>query len=146
MTVVCQLCNKEPFKYKCPTCYIKYCSLQCFKVHKESPCEKPNPEPSSSEIALKECPPLSYQFPTADTVPIHKLQELGQSEEVKQCLSNPHVRDILRSMVHSSTPDTAISNMMKEPIFLELAHACLKVVEPEKFQPEFVDATGSDLD
>ena len=25
---------------------------------------------------------------------------------------------------------------MKEPIFLELAHACLKVVEPEKFQPE----------
>ena len=25
---------------------------------------------------------------------------------------------------------------MKEPIFLELAHACLKVVDPEKYQRE----------
>lgn len=29
-------------KYKCPTCYIKYCSVACFKKHKETPCQKPD--------------------------------------------------------------------------------------------------------
>jgi len=23
MTALCQLCNSNPFKYKCPTCFIK---------------------------------------------------------------------------------------------------------------------------
>lgn len=58
------------------------------------------------------------------------------SEELKECLSNPHVREILKSLVQSQTPETAIQDAMKEPIFLETAHACLKVIEPEKFQPE----------
>ena len=61
---------------------------------------------------------------------------LVQSDELKECLSNPHVRDILKSLVQSQTPEASIKEAMKEPIFLELAHACLKIVEPEKFQQE----------
>lgn len=124
-------------------------------MHKESPCEKPTAPPSQENLPV-EAVPLSYKFPTSDTVPIDKLQELGMlvpnfrklcslpkkydfsanSEELKECLSNPHVREILTSMVQSQSPDIAIQDAMKEPIFLELAHACLKVVEPEKFQRE----------
>ena len=33
------MCTKEAFRYKCPTCFLKYCSVNCFKVHKESPCQ-----------------------------------------------------------------------------------------------------------
>nr|SVE85895.1 EOG090X0JQ4 [Daphnia pulicaria] len=136
MTTSCQICNLQLFKYKCPTCYIKYCSLLCFKAHKESPCEKPSSTPS--ETLAGECLPLTYKFPTTDTVPIGKLQALVQSDELKECLSNPHVRDILKSLVQSQTPEASITEAMKEPIFLELAHACLKIVEPEKFQQELV--------
>nr|CAG4637517.1 EOG090X0JQ4 [Ceriodaphnia reticulata]SVE73324.1 EOG090X0JQ4 [Ceriodaphnia reticulata] len=128
---LCQLCNTQTFKYKCPTCFIKYCSLQCFKVHKESPCEKPAAPPLSESLPG---PPLTYKFPTADTVPIEKLEELANSEELRECLSNPHVRMILKTLVQSQTPEASIKDAMKEPIFLELAHACLKVVEPEKYQ------------
>eukprot|EP00274_Cyanoptyche_gloeocystis_P001937 CAMPEP_0196651752 /NCGR_PEP_ID=MMETSP1086-20130531/849_1 /TAXON_ID=77921 /ORGANISM="Cyanoptyche gloeocystis , Strain SAG4.97" /LENGTH=142 /DNA_ID=CAMNT_0041981925 /DNA_START=8 /DNA_END=436 /DNA_ORIENTATION=+ len=35
---VCQICQKAAFKYKCPTCRLKYCSVVCYKTHKESPC------------------------------------------------------------------------------------------------------------
>ncbi|CAM8971225.1 unnamed protein product [Rhodiola kirilowii] len=37
----CQVCNTAPSKYKCPACIIPYCSLDCFKKHKEIPCAKP---------------------------------------------------------------------------------------------------------
>nr|CAG4635206.1 EOG090X0JQ4 [Alona affinis] len=127
-TTLCQVCGVDPFKYKCPTCYIKHCSLDCYKVHRQSPCEKPSGVPPSDDNSAA---PFKYQFPTADTVPLDKLQELAGSEEVKECLSNPHVRQMLKSLVQSQTPDSSIKEAMQEPIFLELAHACLKIVEPQ---------------
>nr|SVE77377.1 EOG090X0JQ4 [Daphnia lumholtzi]SVE78002.1 EOG090X0JQ4 [Daphnia lumholtzi]SVE78630.1 EOG090X0JQ4 [Daphnia lumholtzi]SVE79260.1 EOG090X0JQ4 [Daphnia lumholtzi] len=131
----CQICNAQPFKYKCPTCFIKYCSVPCFNVHKELPCEKPSVAPQPENLTVENVP-MAYKFATADTVPVEKLQALAQSDEVKECLSNPHVRNILKSLVQSQTPGTSIAAAMKEPIFLELAHACLKIVEPERFQHE----------
>ncbi|XVE72812.1 hypothetical protein DITRI_Ditri11bG0068800 [Diplodiscus trichospermus] len=37
----CQVCNQAQSKYKCPSCLVPYCSLACFKRHKEIPCVKP---------------------------------------------------------------------------------------------------------
>ncbi|CAI9768702.1 unnamed protein product [Fraxinus pennsylvanica] len=37
----CGVCDEAQSKYKCPTCLIPYCSLICFKKHKEIPCSKP---------------------------------------------------------------------------------------------------------
>ena len=45
-------------------------------MHKESPCQKPATGSLSSESISNESLPM-YQFPTNDTVPIEKLQELG---------------------------------------------------------------------
>uniref|UniRef100_A0A0M3I5K3 Box C/D snoRNA protein 1 n=1 Tax=Ascaris lumbricoides TaxID=6252 RepID=A0A0M3I5K3_ASCLU len=32
---LCDMCQKEPFKYKCPRCSLRTCSLPCLKLHKE---------------------------------------------------------------------------------------------------------------
>ncbi|KAL6942097.1 hypothetical protein ACO0QE_003263 [Hanseniaspora vineae] len=32
----CEVCQEETFKYKCPACQLKYCSLACYKTHKET--------------------------------------------------------------------------------------------------------------
>nr|CAG4642943.1 EOG090X0JQ4 [Evadne anonyx] len=126
---LCQLCDKNVFKYKCPTCYVKYCSLDCFKTHRQSPCEKPKqPEAPSSQKR-------AYQFTTPDTVPQEILKELGNSDAIKECLKNPHVREIMASLVTSTNPDKAIKEAMLEPIFTELAIAALKTVEPQTFEP-----------
>lgn len=29
--MLCQVCKKEPSKYKCPKCLLAYCSIPCFK-------------------------------------------------------------------------------------------------------------------
>ncbi|EAT85120.1 hypothetical protein HBH56_169960 [Parastagonospora nodorum] len=55
---LCGVCAAEPKKYKCPTCALPYCSLNCFKLHKTT---HPEPAPSSkqppSEITLPQPPP-----------------------------------------------------------------------------------------
>nr|CAG4648407.1 EOG090X0JQ4 [Moina brachiata]SVE93390.1 EOG090X0JQ4 [Moina brachiata] len=139
MVIKCEICTTDEFKYKCPTCLLKYCSITCYKVHKETPCQKQSEQQVA--VKLERETVLGYDFPTSDTVMPEKLQALGSSEEVKQCLSNPHVRNILTSLVHSKAPEKAIDEAMKEPIFFELAHACLKVVEPERLQAPFKTPT-----
>ncbi|CAG8611934.1 1040_t:CDS:2 [Paraglomus brasilianum] len=44
-TRYCEVCNKMPHKYKCPTCRILFCSVECSKKHKEIPCTAPPPVP-----------------------------------------------------------------------------------------------------
>ena len=44
----------------------------------------------------------------------------------------------------SSGADAAVKEAMQEPIFLELASACLRVVEPEKFETEKFEAEQYD--
>ena len=34
-SVLCTVCGSEPKKYKCPGCRAGYCSLACYKSHKE---------------------------------------------------------------------------------------------------------------
>lgn len=71
-----------------------------------------------------------YEFPTEDTVPVQKLQQLCDSKELMKCLQNSHLRDIMRVIVDSPNPTEAIASAMREPIFVEMADACLKIVEP----------------
>ncbi|KAG2716846.1 hypothetical protein I3760_03G147000 [Carya illinoinensis] len=55
----CRVCKEAQSKYKCPSCLAPYCSVVCFKKHKEIPCAKPvssERSTSSGEIrdALKD--------------------------------------------------------------------------------------------
>ncbi|KAM5355600.1 hypothetical protein ACJ41O_002246 [Fusarium nematophilum] len=56
---LCGVCNANPPKYKCPRCYLPYCSVACNKTHRENhppdPEPKPQPEqplPSGSQTRL----------------------------------------------------------------------------------------------
>ena len=68
----------------------------------------------------------------------------GDSEEVKAMLQNPHLRAMLENLVNSSDPAAGMEAAMQEPIFVELADQCLKVVEGEGPQGDWqqCDARG----
>ncbi|KAH6900088.1 hypothetical protein B0T10DRAFT_554634 [Thelonectria olida] len=42
---ICGVCNVNASKYKCPRCYLPYCSVACNKTHHEN--HPPDPEPRS---------------------------------------------------------------------------------------------------
>ncbi|KAI5462210.1 hypothetical protein BGZ63DRAFT_485681 [Mariannaea sp. PMI_226] len=41
----CGVCSVNPPKYKCPRCYLPYCSVACNKVHRENHPPDPEPQP-----------------------------------------------------------------------------------------------------
>ncbi|XP_072746540.1 zinc finger HIT domain-containing protein 3 [Anoplolepis gracilipes] len=128
----CSICEKEDAPYKCPICKNPYCSVTCCKEHKSQTCE-PFKLPEESKEYESE---RNYQFPTEDTVPVEKLQQLRYSKELKECLKNPDLRDIMKGVLNSSNSTEAIASAMKIPIFVEMADICLKNVEvPDAVKP-----------
>lgn len=128
--MVCSFCKLNAAKYKCPACYILYCSVDCWKLHKKEcvPVLRKNKEGCSDD--LNKYKPNIYQYPTEDTVPYRKLQSLGERQEIKDLLCNPHLRHMLTAIDSTDNPTVAMQNAMLEPIFVEFADACLAVVDP----------------
>ena len=129
----------EEKKYCCPKCSILYCSLACFKVHKEDTntatgdCgskEEDTPEegfilaPTAEEGIL----PGGYKFTTADTVPVEKLEMLAGSEKLKELLRNHHLRDFLATLDQSEEKGRLMRKAMREPLFLEFVDCCLEAI------------------
>ncbi|CAH1404739.1 unnamed protein product [Nezara viridula] len=134
---VCTYCDSVP-KYKCPNCFIPYCSVKCCQQHKLENCIKPPPPEENNKITEKQ----NISYPTEDTLPLEKLQQLKNSGSVKECLKNPHLRHIMTMIDKSSNPTDLIAQAMMEPIFVEFATECLKVVQP----PDQSEVYSSDED
>ncbi|KAK7791851.1 hypothetical protein R5R35_011053 [Gryllus longicercus] len=127
MSCQCSICGQGLSKYKCPTCCLPYCSLSCWKNHKSKECVPPA---TNGYIEEEKICPKKYEFETEDTVPVEKLALLENDEALRQILENPHVRNILLNVDSARDPSRAIQEAMLEPIFVEFADCCLKVVEP----------------
>ncbi|XP_068457374.1 zinc finger HIT domain-containing protein 3 [Clinocottus analis] len=132
---ICSVCSEHTPKYKCPACKIRYCSLGCYKQHKDTclPAEPPaqiDPEASasfSSETWSVE--DLLHEEDIVDKVPLERLKLLGESKELKELLINPHLRRLLRCIDSADSKDIAMKAAMQEPLFVEFSDRCLKIVE-----------------
>ncbi|XP_030009912.1 zinc finger HIT domain-containing protein 3 isoform X2 [Sphaeramia orbicularis] len=132
---VCNVCREQTPKYKCPTCKIRYCSVGCYKKHKDSCLPVQPPEPSGPEVK-----PASSSDPWSvedllneddiiDKVPVEKLQLLGRSDQLRDLLRNPHLRQLLRSVDAADSKEDAMKAAMQEPLFVEFSDCCLNIVE-----------------
>nr|XP_019529790.2 zinc finger HIT domain-containing protein 3 [Aedes albopictus] len=127
MVPICGVCDTNEKKYKCKTCEIPYCSLQCYKKHQETPCE-PISDQSTSDHHKPSKEPL---FATVDTVDPEKLEQLRHSESLKDLLYNPHLRKLLQEIDSAQNGMKAVRVGMMEPLFVEFADECMKVVKPD---------------
>lgn len=57
---------------------------------------------------------------------------LDSSGELKTLLLNPHLRAMMENLVNSEKPMSVLETAMQEPIFVEFADQCLRVVEDEQ--------------
>lgn len=89
----CIVCEKEKSSYKCPKCRGFYCSLACFKIHKEKECE----------------------FKVSNnTTPLNLIQEKSESEktlEEEYILLNEEQKNIIKN-------DQKILDLIKSKRFL----------------------------
>ncbi|KAL5205008.1 hypothetical protein ABZP36_009879 [Zizania latifolia] len=60
----CEMCKEAPPKYNCPACRTPYCSVACFKNHKDNFCRKTTPLEEVSKPSLQEEVILENTCPT----------------------------------------------------------------------------------
>ncbi|CAM1325849.1 ZNHIT3 (predicted) [Pycnogonum litorale] len=121
---LCNICQENDRKYKCPECKIPYCSLKCYKRHQPQcfPAVKPA---NHYKSVVKNSESL---MESEDYVAEDKLRLLGDDEKVREALSNPHLRYMLSVINDREDVDNVIQAAMVEPIFQEFAEECLRVV------------------
>ncbi|KAM9788202.1 zinc finger HIT domain-containing protein 3 [Neosynchiropus ocellatus] len=142
---ICSVCSDQETKYRCPACKIKYCSLSCYKIHKET-CA-PVDEPSTAVTDVKDSvvtepwsvDDLLHEDDITDKVPLQRLQQLAHSKELKDLLCNRHLRQLLLSVDSADSKDEAMKAAMQEPLFVEFSNQCLKIVENETEPSPYVD-------
>ncbi|XP_068121564.1 zinc finger HIT domain-containing protein 3 [Hyperolius riggenbachi] len=147
MEAACCMCGDNTAKYRCPRCRERYCSLSCCKTHKET-CVAQETANSSKEKAPVTAGGRALQYTVedllnededSDKVSLEKLKSLGQSEELKHLLLNPHLRQLIASLDQTENKDQALKKYMQEPLFVEFADTCLSIVETEEKENIFLD-------
>ncbi|XP_053658570.1 zinc finger HIT domain-containing protein 3 [Anopheles marshallii] len=131
MSGECEICNTNERKYRCKICSVHYCSVACYKKHQEQPCGPPPAAAADTTIREESVPKKIILFSTIDTVAAEKLELLGQSEHLKNLLYNPHLRQLLTEIDNARDGMNAMKVAMMEPLFVEFADECLRLVEPE---------------
>ena len=142
---LCQVCSQVDKKYNCPHCGVNYCSVSCFKVHncketaQNAPAKFVIDKDPSSELSQEQKDYL-YEVPEDFILAPEVLQKLENSQELKDLLQNHHLRDLLKFVHETFNPSGFMKLAMREPLFVEFADACLKVIHPDQYpQNELTD-------
>lgn len=59
-------------------------------------------------------------------------RELGECEPLKELLQNKHLQEFLSNLDSAPNAWKAMQYAMHEPLFVEFANECLKVVQPHE--------------
>ncbi|XP_066491383.1 zinc finger HIT domain-containing protein 3 [Tiliqua scincoides] len=146
---VCGESGRSAARYRCPGCRARYCSLPCYKKHKEQCVSQVDQslQPVTTEASQRvqrekslsvEGSPWSVddiltEDDEDDKVPLEKLQLLKDSEELRGILLNPHLRQLLVTVDQAKDKGALMKKYMQEPLFVEFADCCLRTIEsPEK--------------
>lgn len=143
-TAVCVVCLEKP-KYRCPACRVPYCSLPCFRKHKEQckPAAGPVEKKIRSALIAKTQKPVENEDDDDDSVAdflnsdeeedrvsLQNLKNLGESAALRSLLLNPHLRRLMVDLDQAGDKAELMRACMREPLFVEFADCCLCIVEP----------------
>lgn len=90
----CVICGLAQAKYKCPRCKIDYCSVACFKKHKECEpdCGPPSKQEQQQVVVNTDTSPDANETKTI-------FDELLEDEAIKYYLKFPALKFHLQSIV-----------------------------------------------
>ncbi|KAE7997937.1 hypothetical protein FH972_002523 [Carpinus fangiana] len=115
---LCEVCKEAQSKYKCPSCLTPYCSLVCFKKHKEIPCvkpvsseEKPNLVPESNVET-----PLNVEEP-GDVLQKLQLEAIASSSEICDALKDENLQKIIGNIDSSPDAQNELEKAMGVEVF-----------------------------
>ncbi|XP_050367121.1 uncharacterized protein LOC126785463 isoform X2 [Argentina anserina] len=133
---VCQVCNEAQSKYKCPSCRAPYCSVPCFKKHKETPCVSPLPsEENPSSFSSAAAPESLVERPITVTEPSavlerHQLEAIASSSELRDALKDKSLQKLIGSIDCSTDAENELDKAMEVEVFRLLTDKILSAINP----------------
>ncbi|XP_020241822.1 zinc finger HIT domain-containing protein 3-like isoform X3 [Asparagus officinalis] len=133
----CEVCKGAQSKYKCPTCFIPYCSMVCFKKHKDIPCEKPVPpseEPPKHSDTLKDITDERLQEIDDPSCVLSKeqLESIVKSSEIRSFLADVNLQEMIQKVDSSQDPENELDKAMGDQTILQFTDKVRSVINPEE--------------
>ncbi|KAJ3703225.1 hypothetical protein LUZ61_006930 [Rhynchospora tenuis] len=100
----CEVCKEAQFKYKCPACLAPYCSVPCFKKHKENLCQK-------SETPVEQA-----------------TKHTAECKEIRDALKSKELQKLILRIDSSEEPEQELDNAMGGQSFHEFTEKILDIV------------------
>nr|XP_023886507.1 zinc finger HIT domain-containing protein 3 isoform X3 [Quercus suber] len=128
----CEVCNEALSKYKCPSCLVPYCSLVCFKKHKEIPCAKPvsseeKPTPVPESLVER---PLTAEQP-GDVLQKLQLEAIASSSEIRDALKDGNLQKLIYNIDGSPDAENELDKAMGVEVFRTFTEKVLSSVSAE---------------
>ena len=131
----CKICGENISKYRCPKCSVSYCSLLCYKSHKEIGCG-PTEVKAVNHVASRSTThrhPADHLYDEGDDlIKRESLERLIESEKLKNILKNPFLKDLLTNL-DKAPSHSLFESCMVEPEFVEFVDTCLSVIHPNEY-------------
>nr|XP_023886508.1 zinc finger HIT domain-containing protein 3 isoform X4 [Quercus suber] len=157
----CEVCNEALSKYKCPSCLVPYCSLVCFKKHKEIPCakpvsseEKPTPVPESlverpltaeqpgdvlQKLQLEAIAPVPESLverpltaeQPGDVLQKLQLEAIASSSEIRDALKDGNLQKLIYNIDGSPDAENELDKAMGVEVFRTFTEKVLSSVSAE---------------
>lgn len=145
----CCVCKEAPHKYKCPSCRTPYCSVTCFKKHKEESCQKTSPQeeiiksPLQEEVTLNStctakspntaCPTKALEVEDPSwLVDNNRLRSLVELKGIQDALRDPELQKMILKIDGSSEPEKELEKVMEGQAFRHFADKILDIVSPQE--------------
>ncbi|KAL3517766.1 hypothetical protein ACH5RR_020355 [Cinchona calisaya] len=130
----CKVCEEAESKYKCPSCLIPYCSLLCFKKHKEIPCSKP--QSSSQDKSSPPAPAVHIEKPYDVDEPDVLLQQeqletIASSSEIRDILKNAELQKLISKIECSAEAEEELYKAMEVDAFRIFTEKILSTIGPK---------------
>ncbi|KAK9067506.1 hypothetical protein SSX86_011617 [Deinandra increscens subsp. villosa] len=128
----CKVCEKAESKYKCPNCLILYCSLACFKKHKEIPCVKSEPAPKNdarTTIATVDVDKPCYVDAGADVLQRSQLECIASNTEIIDALKDKMLQELIHKIDSCADASTELDKAMKDEAFALFTEKILSTLD-----------------
>lgn len=82
---------------------------------------------------------MHFEKNFVDYLLIYNFFCIGDSPAIHAMIKNRHLVAILRYLDTTEKPEAALESAMREPIFVEFADECLRIVEPDQENCTYLD-------
>ncbi|KAK9160128.1 hypothetical protein Syun_006469 [Stephania yunnanensis] len=124
----CEVCKEAQSKYKCPTCFSPYCSLSCFKTHKETPCEKPVPAEEKTILPISPLQrPIQVDEPS-QVLQRTQLESIVLCAEVRDALKDEELQKLIYKIDSSVVAESELDRAMEVEAFRKFTDKVLSTI------------------